>query len=129
MPDDLLEQQLLGLSPRAKWFGGLGLAAVGIVLSVALWERGLIAKSMLFAVVLGLGFAVTGRQELRRERAIADEVARARGEWSQLRADIGRLHRTRGNIAQYLQRRGYRQFEVRRWLLRELRDGSQPGGR
>lgn len=120
MPAPTLEDQLLGLSPRAKVLIGVGTCLLGAVLTVVLWDAGLVWGAALFAFGLGLAVTGIGLRERRRGRSIATEVERAQREWPELQRGIVELRANGGNVARFLQQRGYREFGVRRWIAREM---------
>lgn len=118
----ILEEQLFNLSPRGRIVaGGIALAS-GVGLAVAFWQNGLIWYGSAFCVLLGLALALSGWSDEARLRRFDAEVARARAEWSDLRRDLALAKRTGKNAARLLQERGYREFAVRRWIVRELGD-------
>ncbi len=120
-----LEAQFLSLSPGKKIVAGLLLGAGGAVACVMLWERGWIAWAAVFAALFGPALALIGLRERARERAVDAEVARARSEWSELEKDINAARRDGGNVARYLQGKGYKEFAVRRWIAAELDPGKR----
>jgi len=85
-----------------------------------MWDRGIVWCATAFAVVFGLALLGSGWREQRRQEAIDGEVDRARAEWPDLQRDVALALRTGQNIARLLQQRGYREFLVRRWIVREL---------
>lgn len=120
-----VEQPFLNLSGKHKIIAGLLLAVGGIGACVVLWEEGWIAGGALFAAIFGPALALVGLREQARQRAIEAEFARARGEWSELADGIHTTRREGGNIARYLQGKGYREFVVRRWITAELDPSSR----
>jgi hypothetical protein len=116
----ILEEQLSGLSPRARLVAGALLVPGAVLLAAALWDRGLIWGFSWFLLLLGLALAGSGMREEARRRRFDAEVARARGEWAELQRELALCKRTHGNPARLLQQRGYREFAVRRWIVREL---------
>jgi len=116
----VLEEQLLGLPPFGRCIAGLILLAGGVGAAVAFWQQGLIWYGSWFCVLFGLACAASGLRDLRQQRRIDAEVVRARGEWADLARDLAHCKRTGGNSARMLQERGYREFAVRRWIVREL---------
>jgi hypothetical protein len=120
-----LEVVLFGLQPRAKIYVGLGLAVGGGAACVLFWQDGWIVWSMVFAAIVGPALALTGWRELARQRAVDAEISRARAEWRELADGIRSVRRERGNVARWLQERGYREFAVRRWITAELDPGAR----
>lgn len=120
-----LEDQLLSLSPKTKIIGGLVLGAAGIAACVVLWGRGWCAGGAVVATLLGFALALIGMRERARERAFDAEVERAHSEWSELENGIYAARRSGGNVARYLQDKGYREFAVRRWIAAELDPGKR----
>jgi len=120
-----IEQQFLNLSGKRKIIAGMLLAVGGIAACIVLWEEGWIAWGAIFAAIFGPALALVGLREQARERAIQAELARARGEWSELADGIRATRREGGNIARYLQGKGYREFVVRRWIAAELDPGNR----
>ncbi|MBL9079116.1 MAG: hypothetical protein JNL08_16555 [Planctomycetes bacterium] len=76
--------------------------------------------------VFGFALSLVGIAEHRRALAFAAEVQRARAEWPELADRIRALRRDGGNVARFLQDRGYREFGVRRWITAELDPGQPP---
>jgi hypothetical protein len=91
-----------------------------VLASVWFWDRGLIWFGSLFCVLFGLVLGGSALRDQARERRFDAEVARARSEWAELQRELALCKRTGGNAARLLQQRGYREFAVRRWLVREL---------
>lgn len=118
--EPILEDHLLGLSARTKALIGGPMFVGGAIAVVRLWELGLIVGLSIVVMVMGGLLAWTGRQELARERAIESEVERATGEWEELRRAIEAAERGGASVTRMLQQRGYREFGVRRWIIREL---------
>ena len=127
MTEPILEEQLLGLPPKAKLGVGIVMAIAGAAACVWLWERGWVAGITIFAAVMGVLLAGVGSKELARERAIDKEVERARGEWAQLEAGAAEARRGGRSFVRFLQDRGYREFSVRRWIAEELESGTGSG--
>lgn len=120
----VLEEQLFNLSPRGRLLAGGVLVVVGVGGAVALWDQGLIWFGSAFCVLFGLALAVSGARDQARQRRFEGEVARAAAEWDELRRDLALAKRTGQNTARLLQERGYQEFAVRRWIVRELVDGA-----
>lgn len=110
------------VDPEARIaFGGLFvLGGIGMV-----WwapgQSGRLFAWFLFAVVLGIACVATGIEQLRRQARLGREMARAAAEWAALRAGIAATSARGGSAVRFLQGRGYREFEVRRWILHKLR--------
>ena len=119
----VLEEQLFHLSPRGRIVAGAILVAAGVGGAVALWDQGLIWVGGAFCVLLGPALAISGLRDQARQRRFDAEVARAKAEWDDLRRDLALARRTGKNTARLLQERGYQEFSVRRWIVRELVDG------
>lgn len=107
-----------------KIVGGAVLGIGGVVACVTLWERGWIAWAAVAAALFGPAFAVIGVRERSRERAFDAEIERAQSEWDELKRGIIAARRDGGNVARYLQSKGYREFAVRRWIAAELDPGK-----
>ena len=116
----VLEEQLFDLSPRVRAVAGVILVAAGIGGAVALWDLGLVWYGSAFCVLLGLAVGVSGLRDQARQRRVGAEIARAEAEWEDLRRDLALAKRTGKNTARLLQERGYREFAVRRWIVRQL---------
>ncbi|MBL8727856.1 MAG: hypothetical protein JNM25_05465 [Planctomycetes bacterium] len=125
MTGPTFEDQLLSLSPKGKMVAGIALGAAGLVACVLLWENGWIAWAAVFAALFGPAIALIGMREHKRARSFDAEVQRARAEWSELKEGIHAARRDGGNVARFLQARGYREFAVRRWIAAELDPGKQ----
>ena len=119
-----LEDQLLSLSPKSKLVVGIVLALGGAGACVLLWQRGWIVGWAVLATIIGLFLAAVGRREVRRHQAIEGERSRARREWNELVRAIQAARREGQSVARFLQARGYREFEVRRWIAKELGAGA-----
>jgi hypothetical protein len=119
-----LEEQLLSLSPKSKLVVGIVLALGGTGACILLWQRGWIVGLAVFATIMGLFLAAMGRRDLRRQQAIEGERSRARREWGELERAIQAARREGQSVARLLQARGYREFEVRRWIAKELGAGA-----
>jgi len=119
------EGQFLSLSPKSKLVAGLLLGGGGVVACVMLWERGWIAWGAVLLALFGPALALIGVRELGRERSFNAEVDRARSEWAELERGISAARREGGNVARYLQGKGYREFAVRRWIASELDPGKR----
>jgi hypothetical protein len=120
-----LQEQLFGLAPRSRIVAGGIVSLLGVGAAIWFWDRGLIWYGSLFCVLLGPALVMSGIGDQARQRRFDAEVARAKAEWSDLRRELALARRTGGNSARLLQARGYREFAVRRWIVREL--GDQPG--
>lgn len=96
--------------------GAIGVAAGAVLV---FFDGSLLAGRLCgwigFLVVAALLLLVTGAEGVRRSGRRRGEVTRALREWRSLVAEIPR----QTNAASWLRRRGYREFEVRRWIKRE----------
>lgn len=120
MVEERFEAQLLGLSPSAKIGVGIALALGCGIATVALWESGWVWGLTIFGFCGGLASLGIGWRERQRERAFTAELARAKAEWSELERDLRAARATGGSPTRVLQQRGYREYHIRRWILREL---------
>lgn len=71
-------------------------------------------------MLFGTALVGSGIRDQARQRRFDAEVARATAEWSDLARELSLAKRPGKNIARLLQERGYREFAVRRWIVREL---------
>ena len=125
MTEPELEDQLLSLTPKNKIRLGLAVGVAGVASCVLLWQRGWVAWVAVAAALLGPTLALIGLRERGRERAFDAEVERARSEWGELERGIQAARRDGGNVARYIQGKGYREFTVRRWIASELDPGKR----
>lgn len=123
METPILEQQLLNLSPRGRVIAGAVMIPFGALAAVAFWHQGMIWFGSLFCVLFGFGLLGSGLRDRARQRRFDAEVERAEREWEVLRQDLARGKQDGKNPARMLQERGYREFAVRRWIVRELGGG------
>ncbi len=120
MVEGQFEAQLLGMSPTAKIGFGAALALVCGIATVGLWEAGWFWGLTLFGFCGGLASLGIGWRERQREQAFTAELARAKAEWSSLERDLRAARLSGGSPTRILQQRGYREYHIRRWILREL---------
>ncbi|MBL8747830.1 MAG: hypothetical protein JNK78_01625 [Planctomycetes bacterium] len=103
--------------PEARFVAGVIGVAVGVVLM--LFDGGMLAGRLCgwigFMIVAALLLLVTGAEGVRRRSRRRGEVTRALREWPELVANVPR----QANVSRWLRGRGYREFEVRRWIKRE----------
>ncbi|MFO1030742.1 MAG: hypothetical protein U1F60_06675 [Planctomycetota bacterium] len=117
--------QLGQLPPKKKIVAGVVMALGGAATCIFLWDRGIVWGLVVLVAVFGAGLVATGLREQARARAIAAEMSRARAEWGELRLAIAEARRIGKGPVRYLIDRGYREFEVRRWIVRELDPGER----
>ncbi len=103
--------------PENRLFAGAIGVAAGLVL---LFFDGSVLAGRLcgwvgFMVAAALLLVVTGAEGVRRRSRRRGEVDRALREWRVLAASVPR----QANASRWLRGRGYREFEVRRWIKRE----------
>lgn len=101
------------------------LRVAGGVAIVVLCTAGMLQPTRLvawfcFGAVLGLGMGIVGVEAWVRRAQQRREVRRALHEWEDLAAAAAAARAEGGSVVELLQRRGYRVFEVRQWLLRHL---------
>lgn len=118
--EDLFQQQLGALTPGRRMIAGVVAIVFGTVLLFA-WPGAITVSGLsVLGILGGLALALTGRAELVRQRRFDAEVRRAQAEWGDLQRELGNAERTGRNKVRLLQDRGYREFAVRRWILKEL---------
>jgi hypothetical protein len=103
--------------PAARVWVGIGITLLSLAFctrDTRLWAWG---EFGLFAGLMTLAVGLQDYVRLRRQRR---EVARAMAEWRTLRDELAVVQANAGNLALELQRRGYRSYEVRRWLQARL---------
>jgi hypothetical protein len=116
---------VLASAPLPRVIAGLLLFGAGLVLFVASWLDGFIAKLPILLLLGGLGFCVPALGDLRRHRRLRRQLSRAKAELSALRQELAgaAAAQDRGSTANptlLLQQRGYSEFVVRRWILKQL---------
>jgi len=111
--------------PRV-WFGALMLA-YGAWLASA-WLRHPSRFGFAWPALLTFGglLLAIGIGDLRRERHVADEERSALAEWAELGKEIQLARRERRSVSRMLRRRGYRLYEIRRWIVHETDRGATP---
>jgi len=125
---------VLASAPMPRVIAGLLLFGAGLVLFVAEWLQGFIARLPILLLLGGLGFGVPALGDLRRHRRLRQQLSRAKAELPALRQELvgdaagdNRGSKANGggkaNPTLLLQQRGYSEFVVRRWILKQL-DGS-----
>ena len=117
-----LGAQVLGLEPLPRLIGGGLLAGAGLVLVVSSSLRGLLATFPFALLLFGAAIALQAFGDQRRRSRLAAQLARAKAELPQLRETMADLRRGGANPTQILQQRGYSEFFVRRWILKQLDD-------
>jgi hypothetical protein len=117
--------QLGQLPPQKKIAVGAVMALGGAAACIFLWDRGMVWGLVVLVAVFGVYLTAIGLREQARARAIAAEMGRARGEWAELRHAIVEARRSGKGPVRYLIDRGYKEFEVRRWIVRELDPGER----
>ena len=113
--------QVLGLEPLPRLIGGGLLAGAGLVLVVSSSLGGLLATFPFALLLFGAAIALQAFGDHRRRSRIVAQLARAKAEMPQLREAL-RERRGDANPTQILQQRGYSEFFVRRWILKQLDD-------
>ncbi len=116
-----LGAQVLGLEPLPRLIGGGLLVGAGLVLIVSSSLRGLLATFPFALLLFGAAIALQAFGDHRRRSRLAAQLARAKAEMPQLREAL-RERRGGANPTQILQQRGYSEFFVRRWILKQLDD-------
>lgn len=96
----------------------LALGAGGV--TVACWGFPWVWKAGVAGIVFGVAMFLTALQDRPRKRRLEAEVDRALHEWDDLCRAVGAARGRRENIAVLLQERGYREFNVRRWIMSEV---------
>ena len=112
--------ELLHLRPGVRIVVGAGIAVLGVVIDVMLWQLGWIWGFSVFAVLIGvvaIGSGVLAMRHLRRMRA---DVERALGQWEELRRELERARREKEGVGKALTRLGYRDHDVRTWIRQQL---------
>lgn len=74
----------------------------------------------LFVLVVGIGCLGSGFAQLRRREVLEVEMRRAQAEWHALQDAVTAAEAQGRNVVRVLLDRGYREFEVRRWILHRL---------
>jgi hypothetical protein len=118
--EELFHQQIGALTPGRRMIAGAIAMVFGAVMLFAVPGAVIVSGFSVLGILGGLALLLTGRAELLRQRQIDAEVSRARAEWNDLQRDLGHAKRSGQNTARLLQERGYREFAVRRRILKEL---------
>lgn len=118
---------VLASAPLPRVVAGLLLFGAGLVLFVSSWLEGFIARLPIGLLLGGLGFAVPALVDLRRHRRLRLQLTRAKAELPALRHQLvdavaGSGRGSKANPTLLLQQRGYSEFVVRRWILKQLDD-------
>lgn len=111
-----------GRDPRPRMVGGALVAGAGGVMFLSSLLKGLLAAFPVAMLLVGAAIGLQGFGEHRRRRRLAVQMTRAVAELPQLRDAVRSLPRGGANPTQILQQRGYSEFFVRRWILKQLDD-------
>ncbi|MBL8752411.1 MAG: hypothetical protein JNK15_03840 [Planctomycetes bacterium] len=114
------EQYMFGWGSGRRIATGALATVVASVLTVQLWDLGLLWKFPIAVGVFGFWLVVHGCGDLRRKRRLEAEVDRAGADWDELVRTVGAARGRGAPVARLLQERGYREFDVRQWMLREI---------
>lgn len=83
------------------------------------------------SLVLGLALiapSVVGQKERRRWDRIEAELAHAKAEMDTLSVDLRNAAAAGENLSDYLRDRGYSEYDVRRWIVRQAKLPALPRG-
>lgn len=117
---------MIGLEGSGAWrgseerlvAGALGIAlAGGVILTDTSQLAGRLFGWTALLLIAAFGLVVTGLEGLRRRNRRMREVERAVTQWRVLRAGLA----DETDAGWWLRQLGYREFEVRRWIEREVR--------
>lgn len=113
--------------PKARIVFGVVILLVAAMASCAVsLER--IRYWMLGIAVFGLAMMRSGVLHRRHDARVRRELDRAEGEWTELMRDaVAARHQGEG-VARLLQRRGYHEFFIRRWIADRLAQELSHGG-
>jgi hypothetical protein len=120
------EELVAGMDVSGAWrgseerlvVGSLGIAMAAVVLlSDTSHLAGRLFGWTALLLIAAIGLVVTGLEGLRRRNRRIREVERAVAQWGVLRAGLA----DQKDAAWWLRQLGYREFEVRRWIEREVR--------
>ena len=79
-------------------------------------------------MIFGFAMMVSGIQQQRHDARVRREIGQAEAEWATLLAEAADSHRHGEGFVRLLQRHGYRNFFVRRWLGARLELALAHGG-
>ncbi|MFT4512244.1 MAG: hypothetical protein ACI91B_000932 [Planctomycetota bacterium] len=110
-----MTEQLTALSPRVKAFAGPVILIIGVVAFV------LSGGWLLLAIGCFLGAPVTiqGMSQLKEQRTVERELARAREELDLLKLEIEQAADDKRGIERFLMEHGYTSAKARRWIALE----------
>lgn len=115
-------RRLVSLAPTQRLLGGGLLAVAGVALFVSSQRRGTPAMYPISLLLSGLLVGLLAWGDLRRQRRLERQMARAKAELPVLRQLLTSSPGQGVNPTQLLQQRGYSEFFVRRWILNQLDD-------
>jgi hypothetical protein len=105
-------------NPDVRCAVGLVVAVVGVVL---LFFPSRLMGWSLFLAMFGIGCFLSGLEQSNRQRRIDSEMQRAIRGWEDLRTDLASAAAEGRGTVRVLLDRGYREYEVRKWILSQLR--------
>lgn len=111
--------------PGRVVFGG-----VVVLAAVMVWQIESLARIrywMLFFACFGVAMMASGILQQRHDARVRREIGRAEAEWATLLAEAADAHGHGEGLVRLLQRRGYRNFFVRRWLAARLEQALAHG--
>lgn len=111
--------------PGRVVFGGVVVFAAFMVWQIEALAR--ISYWMLFFACFGVAMMVSGIQQQRHDARVRREIRRAGVEWATLLAKAADAHGHGDGLVRLLQRHGYRNFFVRRWLAARLEQALAHG--
>jgi hypothetical protein len=114
------DQYVFGWSSGTRLFVSGVLVIAGVLSVCFVNERALGWGFGFIALVAGEHLLARAFADRKRKRVLQAEVDRAIVEWDELVRACGRARGSGDSVARLLQGRGYEQFEVRRWIMREI---------
>lgn len=106
--------------PGLRIVFGIGLIVLGAMF-LPLPRLARVQHWLVGMICFGIAMIGSAIMQLRHEKGVRDELARAQREWPELVAAAENTLRSGGSMARCLQQRGYEQYFVRRWIADTLK--------